>query len=150
VALPTNAGEALTEGLLYRFIPNLEVYWEYDCDRPSPRVFRQRPNETDVSMYLEGLTTVARLQQLKLDFGIYSVQVERLCAFGGMSIKYDPDLTQPEGVAKVAVTGINRRRAEHIAREIGERVHTPAAAVDNLSSEVDDPPAAGPAEAGQQ
>jgi len=90
-------------------------------------------------MYLDGLTTVDRLRQLKPALGIYAVRAERLCAFGGMGIKYDPDSTLPEGAAKVAVTGINRRRAEYIAREIGERVHSPAAAVENLGGDADPP-----------
>jgi hypothetical protein len=132
VALPTNAGEAVTEGLLYRFIPNLEIYWEYDKDRPAPRVFRQRPSESDVSMYLDGLTTVERLRALRPAFGIYAVSAERICAFGGMSIRYDPDPSVPEGAAKVAVTGINRRRSHHIARDIAERIRPPARAVASL------------------
>jgi hypothetical protein len=132
VPLPVLVGEAVIEGLLYRFIPNLEIYWEYDRDRPSPRAFRQRPAESDVSMFLDGLTTVDRLRQLQPTFGIYAIRVERLCAFGGMSIKYDPNPTQPEGNAKVAVTGINRRRAEHIARVIGERVHPPGPATETF------------------
>jgi hypothetical protein len=83
-------------------------------------------------MYLQGLTTVERLRTLQPTFGIYAVPAERLYAFGGMSVKYDPDFTLPEGAAKVAVTGINRRRAEHIARVIGERVNPPAPATDSL------------------
>ncbi len=132
MALPTNPGDDVPEGLLYRFIPNLAAYWEYDKDRPSPRAFRQRPTESDVSMFLEGLTTADRLRALQPDFGLYAIPAERLHAFGGMGVKYDPDPTIPEGAAKVAVSGINRRRAEEIARVIGLRVHPPAPATESL------------------
>ncbi len=138
MALPTVKGELITEGLLYRFIPNLDIYWEYDRDRPSPRAFRRRSNEGDVSMYLDGLTTVAHLADLKPEFGIYSIRVERLLEHPAVSVIYDPDPMQPEGIAKVAVLGINRARAEWIARQIGERVKPPAAAVKDLAAGGDD------------
>lgn len=136
MALPVAPGEVVTEGLLYRFIPNLEVYWEYDLDRPSPRAFRRRPNEGDVSMYLNGLTTTGCLRILKPRFGIYGFRVKDLLALGGVAITYDPDHTQLEGGAKVAVTGINRRRAEAMARVIGDRVNAPDPAVPSLAGEV--------------
>lgn len=132
MALPVAPGDVVTEGLLYRFIPNLETFWEYDRDRPSPRSFRRRPNEADVSMYLNGLTTTGCLRILKASFGIYAFRVERLLELGGVTVVYDPDHTQPEGGSKVAVTGINRRRAELMAREIGERVNSPGPAVPSL------------------
>jgi hypothetical protein len=132
VALPVTPGEVVTEGYLYRFIPNLEIYWEYDRDRPSPRAFRRRPTEADVSMYLNGLTTTGCLRIFKPSFGIYAFRVERLLELDGVTVVYDPDHTQPEGGSKVAVNGINRRRAELMAREIGERVNAPDPAVPGL------------------
>ncbi len=120
---------------MYRFIPNLEIYWEYDRDRPSPRAFRRRPSEGDLSMYLNGLTTTGCLRVLKPSFGIYGFRVEDLLALEGVAVMYDPDHTQLEGGAKVAVTGINRRRAEAMAREIGDRVKAPDPAVPNLAGE---------------
>ena len=130
--LPVNPGEVVTEGLVYRFIPNLEIYWEYDRDRPSPRAFRLRPNEGDVSMYLNGLTTSGCLRMFKPTFGLYAFPVDRLLGLGGVTVVYDPDHTQQEGGSKVAVRGINRRRAELMAREIGERISAPAPAIFSL------------------
>ena len=135
MALPVAEGEKVPEGVVFRFIPNLEIYWEYDRDRPSPRAFRTRPGEADVSMYLNGLTTTGCLKVLRPRFGIYAFQVERLLALGSVTVVYDPDETQFEGGAKVAVKGINRRRAELMAREIGERISPPEAAVKSLVSD---------------
>ncbi len=133
--LPVTPGEVVTEGLLYRFIPNLNIYWEYDRDRPSPRAFRLRSNEGDVSMYLDGLTTCGCLRMFKPSFGLYAFRVERLLELGGVTVVFDPDHTQQEGGSKVAVTGINRRRAELMARNIGERIAPPDPVVASLVGE---------------
>lgn len=135
MAAPVTLGEAVTEGVVYRFIPNLAIYWEYDRDRPSSRAFRRRPNEGDLSGYLNGLTTTGCLKILRPPFGIFAFRVEDLLALGEVAVIYDPDHTQPEGGAEVAVTGINRRRAEVMAREIGDRVCAPAPAVQALAGE---------------
>ena len=136
MALPTAAGEHVIEGLLYRFIPNTNIYWEYDRDRPSPRAFRLRPGEKDgVSMYLDGLTSAERLEALRPTFGIYAVRAEKLLKEQRLSIVYLPDDTLPEGIAHVAISGVNRRVAEWIAREVAHRVKAPDAAVTSLVEE---------------
>ena len=136
MALPTAPGELIKHGLLYRLIPNSPIYWEYDRDRPSPRVFRLRPGERDgVSMYLDGLTSADRLEALEPSFGIYAVQVEHLLTEQRVSVVYMPDGTVPEGVAHVVVRGVNRRVAEWIARQIARRLKPPAAAAATLVSE---------------
>lgn len=120
------AGQRVTDGTLYRFIPNLDVYWEYDRDRPSPRAFRSRPGETEgVSMYIEGHTTVEQLERLRPAFGIYAIDVTRLLEDERLSVTYDPDETAPEGHAHVVVSGVNRRVAEQIARQLAYRVKPP-------------------------
>lgn len=127
------AGQHITDGILYRFIPNLAVYWEYDRDRPSPRVFRSRPGEKDgVSMYIEGHTILARLETLQPSFGICAVNVTRLLQESRLSVIYDPDETLPEGRAHVVVSGVNRRVAEWIAREVAHVVKRPAPAASSL------------------
>ncbi|MGH7267693.1 MAG: hypothetical protein ACREMB_22985 [Candidatus Rokuibacteriota bacterium] len=135
------AGQRVTEGVLYRFIPNLAVYWEYDRDRPSPRAFRSRPGEKDgVSMYIEGHTTLERLKALRPSFGIYGIEVERLLQEERLSVNYDPDGTLPEGRAHVTVIGVNRRVAEWIGREVAYRVKPPDPAVQSLTTPVETQP----------
>lgn len=141
MALPSVAGQRVTDGVLYRFIPNLAVYWEYDRDRPSPRAFRSRPGEKDgVSMYIEGHTSVDRLGALRPSFGIYAIDVERLLQEERLSITYDPDETLPEGHAHVTVAGVNRRVAEWIAREVAYRLNPPGPAVASLTPDIDTTP----------
>lgn len=135
MALPTAKGERLTEGLLYRFIPNWRTLWDYDLDRPSPRAFRRRSGEQYVSMYLDGLTGVQQLEALRPTFGICAVRVEDLLRGPVqdplIEVVYEPDEEQPEGRAHVAVYGINRRRAEWLAREIAQCIRPPGAPVDH-------------------
>ena len=139
MALPTAAGQRITRGLIYRFIPNTLVYWEYDRDRPSPRAFRLRPGEKDgVSMYLDGLTSADRLMAMKPMFGICTIRVEELLGEQRVSVLYMPDETLPEGAAHVAVSGVNRRVAEWIAREVAQRLKPPAAAVVSLAEDEED------------
>jgi hypothetical protein len=127
-------GQRITDGTLYRFVPNLTVYWEYDRDRPSPRVFRSRPGEEDgVSMYLEGHTAVPALERLQPSFGICAIEVQRLLQEPRLSVTYDPQGELPEGRAHVVVSGINRRTAEWIAREVVAVIRRPAPAVSSLA-----------------
>ncbi len=131
------AGQRVTDGVLYRFIPNLVVYWEYDRDRPSPRVFRSRPGEKDgVSLFIEGHTLLARLEALQPSFGICAIDVARLLQEPRLSVIYDPDETLPEGRAHVVVAGVNRRVAEWIAREVASVVKKPALPASSLMPDV--------------
>lgn len=89
-------------------------------------------------MFLDGLTSVDRLQELRPNFGIYTVRIEKLTTEQRRTVIYSPDETLQEGIAHVAVSGVNRRVAEWIAREVAERVKPPAAAVLNLLEDAPD------------
>lgn len=135
------AGQHVTHGVLYRFIPNLDVYWEYDRDRPSPRAFRRRPGETDgLSMYIDGHTSVQRLELLQPTFGIYALNVASLSAEARLHVIYDPNDSLPEGRAHVFVTGVNRRVAEWIARDVAYRVKPPGLVASGLPIDVESEP----------
>lgn len=145
MATPTNEGDLIESGPLLRFIPNGDVIaWEYDKDRPSPRAWRQRPGEDYVSLYREADdgagTSVAALKELKPDFAIFRVTAEALIALGNVKIEYKPTSDYPEGHAHVGVFGINKSRAEKLARDgsLTERVNGPGPAAP--------PPSAGAAE----
>lgn len=119
-------------GPLLRFIPNWdEIYWEYDRDRPSPRAWRKRSNEDYVSAYLEGdgdcFTSVEALEAIKPHFAIFRITAERLIALGNVRIEYKPLKDEPEGHAHVGIFGINRSRAEKLARDkdLAERAKGP-------------------------
>ncbi len=84
-------------------------------------------------MYLHGLTDSERLQALKPAFGICTIRVEELLKEKRLSVSYLPDESLPEGLAHVVVSGMNRRVAEWIAREIAKCLKPPAAAVESLA-----------------
>ena len=140
-------GDPITSGPLLRFIPNWDkITWEYDKDRPSPRAWRERPGEDYVSIFLEGedaaFTSVEALKKLKPDFAIYRVTAETLIGLGNVTLQYKP-VAEPEGHAHVGIFGINRSRAEKLARGLvpTERVKDPGpAAAPPSSDRTDDTP----------
>lgn len=122
-------------GPLLRFIPNWDVIsWEYDKDRPSPRAWRRRAGEDYMSIYREAEdecgTSFAALERLKPDFAIFRVAAETLISLGGVRIAYKPVKGDPEGHAHCSVEGINRARAEKLARDrpLTERLKGPGLA----------------------
>jgi hypothetical protein len=145
LAAPLNEGDPITTGPLLRYIPNWDkIMWEYDRDRPSPRAWRERPDEDYVSIFreaedAEGGTSAAKLHDLKPKFALYRVTAETLISLGSVRIEYRPIPNIPEGHAHCGIFGINRSRAERLARNLTERVHGPGPA--------EPPPSAGGDEA---
>jgi hypothetical protein len=141
-------GDLITSGPLLRFIPNWDVVaWEYDRDRPSPRAWRKRANEEYVSFYIEGdnpeyQTSVGALEALKPKFAIFRVTVEALISLGNVEVGYKPLKNEPLGHAHCGAFGINRARAERLARGQvpTERVKGPAASEPPPLSEQSDGP----------
>jgi hypothetical protein len=131
----------ITEGILFRFVPNWQTHWEYDLNRPSPRAFRRRPGEEYVSAYLDGKTSVAALADLYSDFAICALEVPKLLAHNSeIWVTPRPISDVPEGLALVGIYGINRNRAEWVARELSKTVKGPAAASPPKNPRDDDGP----------
>jgi hypothetical protein len=122
---PTKKGDPITAGVLLRFVPNWPTHWEYDLHRPSPRAFRRRANEEYVSAYLDGLTSPDALGALFPGFAICALRVEVILTKDGLSVVYWPEPQEPEGIAHVAIYGVNRGRAEWLAREVATIVKEP-------------------------
>ena len=99
-------------------------------------------------MYLDGFTSLDSLETLEPSFGIYAVKVEDLLRDQRLTVVYMPDDTVPEGAAHVVVSGVNRRVAEWIARQVAYRLKPPAAAPATLVSEADDDRPADPWQSG--
>jgi hypothetical protein len=148
LAKPTDEGDPIDSGPLLRFIPNWDVIaWEYDRDRPSPRAWRRRAGEEYVSLYREADddagTSVEALREQHPDFAIFRVTVESLTNLGNVSVKYKPLKNELLGNAHVGAFGINRPRAEKLARDplLTERLNGPAAAGEPpTSAPADDAP----------
>jgi hypothetical protein len=129
LAAPLKEGDPILSGPLLRYIPNWSNLWEYDRDRPSPRAWRERHDEEYVSVFREADdaqgTSVEKLEALEPRFGLYRVTAEALLALENVRIEYKPIPAIPEGHAHCGVFGINRSRAERIARTFGGRVRGP-------------------------
>jgi hypothetical protein len=91
-------------------------------------------------MYIEGHTSVERLEILQPTFGIYALRVASLSTEARLSVIYDPDDRLPEGRAHVFVTGVNRRVAEWIARDVAYRVKPPGPVASGLPIDVEPEP----------
>lgn len=113
---PYRRGQEITDGVVYRRIPNRPTFYDHEQHRPTSQTFRRDAQEPYVSMSLASLCTMDEVMagDEHRDFGLCSLPVSSLIALG-LTVTYEPDY----GYAHVGVWNVTKSKCSmlaHLAR----------------------------------